>query len=203
MSEQSETPHKILILACGALAKEIVHLLGQLSEQVELKCLPAIYHNHPEKIVPALKTILDEAAQNYERILIGYGDCGTGGGLDRLLENYEQATRLPGAHCYAFYAGLGRFDAMMEDELGTFFLTDYLVRHFDTLIIKGMGLDRYPDLQQTYFKHYKKLTYLAQTDDDDLKSEARTAAKKLGLSYEFRHVGYGGLEDALSALETV
>ena len=194
-------PHT-LIIACGALAKEIVHLLQQFDQGAELKCLPAGYHNHPEKIVPGLKAILDEHGANYKRVLIGYGDCGTGGGLDRLLKDYPNAMRLPGAHCYAFYAGLRQFDDMMEEELGTFFLTDYLVRHFDTLIIKGMGLDRYPDLRDTYFKHYKKLVYLAQTDDRVLKIAAKEAALRLGLSFEYRAVGYGGLAAAISHLET-
>lgn len=191
--------HKTLILACGALAKELVYLLGQAKHEAELKCLPAAYHNHPKKIVPGLKAILDECAAEYDTILIGYGDCGTGGGLDRLLEDYPNATRLPGTHCYGFYAGLAQFDDMMEEELGTFFLTDYLVRHFDTLIIKGMGIDRYPDLKETYFEHYKKLTYLAQTEDEALQIQAQAAARKLGLSYNYHFTGYGELETAISS----
>lgn len=198
---KASSQHKTLIVACGALAKEVVHLLGQLDETAELKCLPAGYHNHPEKIVPSLKTILDDCAGNFDNVLIGYGDCGTGGGLDRLLEDYPNAARLPGAHCYAFYAGLNNFDGMMEEELGTFFLTDYLVRHFDTLIIKGMGIDRYPDLKDTYFEHYKKLTYLAQTEDETLQVQAKAASRKLGLSYEYRFVGYGGLEAAIESFD--
>ena len=198
---ESGTSHKTLIVACGALAKEIVHLLGQLDRGAELKCLPAGYHNRPEKIVPGLKEILDESYGFYDNILIGYGDCGTGGGLDRLLEDYPKANRLPGAHCYAFYAGLRQFDDMMEEELGTFFLTDYLVRHFETLIIKGMGIDRFPDLQETYFEHYKKLTYLAQADDEGLKNLGQAAANRLGLSYEYKPVGYGSLESAIGSFE--
>ncbi|MEP1230701.1 MAG: DUF1638 domain-containing protein [Litorimonas sp.] len=190
--------HKTLILACGALAKEIVHLTKQFGQNADLQCLPAGFHNTPQKIVPALKTILDERASDYARVLIGYGDCGTGGGLDALLGDYDNATRIPGAHCYAFYSGLQSFDAMMEDELGTFFLTDYLVKHFDSLIIKGMGLDRFPELRDTYFEHYKKLTYLAQSEDDGLKMAAQNAALRLGLSFEYRYVGYGGLRAAIS-----
>ncbi len=174
-------------------------MLGQVSQEAELKCLPAGYHNHPEKIVPGLKAILDECAARYNTILIGYGDCGTGGGLDRLLKSYPNATRLPGAHCYAFYSGLNNFDHMMEAELGTFFLTDYLVRHFETLIIKGMGIDRYPNLIDTYFEHYKKLTYLAQTEDEDLQVQAQEAAHKLGLSYNYHFTGYGELEAAITS----
>lgn len=192
--------HNTLILACGALAKEILALLKQFGMDAELQCLPAGFHNTPQKIVPSIKAILDERADNYGRVLIGYGDCGTGGGLDALLANYHNAIRIPGAHCYAFYSGLRNFDAMMEEELGTFFLTDYLVQHFDTLIIKGMGLDRFPNLRDTYFEHYKKLTYLAQTHDKTLEAKGRLAAERLGLAFEYRYVGYGGLSAAVSFL---
>ena len=193
--------HKTLILACGALAKEIVYLLKQFDQSADLQCLPAGYHNTPQKIIPALKAILDERSGDYDRVLIGYGDCGTGGGLDTLLKNYKNAMRIPGAHCYAFFSGLRNFDEMMEEQLGTFFLTDYLVQHFDTLIIKGMGLDRFPGLRDTYFEHYKKLTYLAQTQDEALKVKAQMAALRLGLSFEYRLVGYGGLASAISFLD--
>jgi len=193
--------NKVLILACGALAKEILHLLKQFNQEADLQCLPAGFHNTPQNIVPALKTILDERGTDYDRILIGYGDCGTGGGLDALLESYENATRIPGAHCYAFFSGLRQFDGMMEEELGTFFLTDYLVQHFETLIIKGMGLDRFPELRDTYFEHYKKLIYLAQTEDNGLKVKAKEAALRLGLSFEYRFVGYGGLAAAISLFD--
>ncbi len=192
--------HKIFVLACGALAKEIVALLKQCDVAVDLQCLPAEYHNHPEKIVPGLKQVLDAKAADYDRILIGYGDCGTGGGLDRLLEAYPNTIRLPGNHCYAFYAGLSRFEGFMEEELGTFFLTDYLARHFQTLIVKGMGIDRYPGLKETYFVHYKKLIYLSQNPTDSLLNKAREAALFLGLEFEHKPVGYGALETAMSWL---
>ncbi len=187
-----------LVVACGALAKEILVLCRQFGSAVKLECLPAGFHNRPEKIVPGLKKILDEKAHRFERVLIGYGDCGTAGRLDKLLSVYPNVTRLPGAHCYAFYSGLNRFDDMMEEELGTFFLTDYLVRHFDTLIVKGMGLDRYPNLRDSYFEHYKRLVYIAQTEDPELVKKAKEAALKLGLTYEYRFVGYGSLAVAIS-----
>ena len=192
---------KTLIVACGALAKEIVLLSKQLGVDADLQCLPAGFHNRPEKIVPGLKAILDEKSSSYQRILIGYGDCGTGGGLDRLLADYPHALRLPGAHCYAFFSGLNRFNKMMEEELGSFFLTDYLVRHFDTLIIKGMGLDRFPHLTDVYFENYKKIVYLAQTEDLQLKVKAQEAALKLGLSFEYKVVGYGSLATALAMFD--
>ena len=196
-------PHKTLIIACGALAKEILALKTSMSfddNVFELKCLPAGYHNHPEKIVPGLKKILDAEALDFDRVLIGYGDCGTGGGLDRFLLSYSKAERLPGAHCYAFYAGLSQFDDMMEEELGTFFLTDYLARHFDTLIVKGFGIDRYPHLKEMYFENYKRLIYTSQAPDDELISKARQAAEFLELEFEHRIVGYGELASYISKL---
>ena len=197
--------HNTLVLACGALAKEVLALknsMGLADETFDLQCLPAGYHNHPEKIVPALKETLDTKSADYDHVLIGYGDCGTGGGLDRLLKDYPKAKRLPGAHCYAFYAGLSEFDDMMEEELGSFFLTDYLVRHFKTLIIKGFGMDRYPNLKEMYFEHYKRLIYISQEPTDELIAQGREAADFLDLAYEHRHVGYGDLAAALSVLKS-
>lgn len=192
-----------LILACGALAKEIVYLRAQLGEEaanIDLQCLPADYHNTPEKIVPALRDILTARAPEYAHVLIGYGDCGTGGGIDRMLSEFPNAARLEGAHCYAFYAGLETFDQLMEEELGSFFLTDYLARHFDTVVWNGMGLDRMPELRGTYFNRYKRLVYLSQSQDPAALSKAKMAAKKLELSFEHRPVGYGALTPRIKAI---
>ena len=199
----TQSRHNTLVLACGALAKEVLALKASMNladDVFDLQCLPANYHNYPDKIVPALKETLDGKGANYDHVLIGYGDCGTGGGLDRLLEDYPKAERLPGAHCYAFYAGLAEFDVMMEEELGSFFLTDYLVRHFKTLIIKGFGLERYPDLKEMYFKNYKRLIYISQEPTESLINEAREASEFLGLIFEHNHVGYGDLASRISIL---
>lgn len=196
-------PHRTLIVACGALAKEIIALKKSFNvaeEAVDLQCLPAGYHNHPEKIVPDLKKILDKQGAKYDRFLVGYGDCGTGGGLDQLLEDYPKAERLPGTHCYAFFAGLEVFEEMMEEELGSFFLTDYLARHFETLIIKGLGLDRHPNLKTIYFEHYKRLVYLSQAPDQTIVDKAKKAADFLDLDFEHRPVGYGVLQSKIAAL---
>ena len=196
--------YKTLIIACGALAKEILDLKQHfsLAEAVfDLKCLPAIYHNTPKKIVPGLDVIINEQGGAYDRILIGYGDCGTGGEIDRLIEKYPKAERLPGAHCYAFYTGLSAFDDLMEEELGSFFLTDYLAKHFDTLIIKGMGIDRYPNLKSTYFEHYKRLVYISQSPTEELMMAAENAARFLELTFEHRPVGYGELAAHIAALD--
>lgn len=199
----SASRHTTLVLACGALAKEIIFLKSRLkpeTDSFDLQCLPADYHNTPAKIVPALEKVLRERSDNYDHILIGYGDCGTGGGLDRLLENYPNAQRLEGAHCYQFYAGQTLFDATMEEELGSFFLTDYLVKHFDRIIIKGMGLDRFPDLHEMYFKHYKRVVYFSQIHDEVLIAKGEAAAQKLGLKFVYKHVGYGDLGQTIKAL---
>jgi len=203
ISSGPRTTNKTLILACGALAKEIVFLknrLGAAGEAIDLQCLPADYHNRPGKIVPGLKAVMDERGKDYDTMLIGYGDCGTGGLLDGFIRQYDNVHRLPGAHCYEFFAGTPLFEATMEEELGTFFLTDYLARHFDRIIIKGMGLDRYPDLYDSYFGNYKKLVYFSQIEDEALIAMAREAAEKLNLEFVYRHVGYGALEPAISAL---
>lgn len=199
----NSVPHKTLIIACGALAKEILALKTSMdtAEGVfDLQCLPAGYHNHPDKIVPGLEAIIVERGADYDRILLGYGDCGTGGGLDRMMEKYPTTERLPGAHCYAFYAGLSEFDDMMEEELGSFFLTDYLARHFETLIVKGFGMDRYPNLKDMYFEHYKRLIYISQAPDADLIAKAKKAADFLELEFEHRHTGYGELATYMQAL---
>ncbi|NNE57962.1 MAG: DUF1638 domain-containing protein [Hellea sp.] len=195
------TSHKTLVLACGALAKEILVLQKQVGADFDLQCLPASYHNFPNKIVPGLEKELAGIYDNYDEILIGYGDCGTGGGMDRFLKRYPKARRLPGAHCYAFFAGLENFDAMMEEELGSFFLTDYLVRHFQTLIVKGFGIDRYPNLKEMYFEHYKRLIYLVQDPELGLTLQAREVADFLELEYEERQVGYGLMAGAIDSVE--
>lgn len=198
----SEGTRKTLIIACGALAREILFLkkmLGSVGEKIDLQCLPADYHNTPEKIIPGLEKALAARRSGYDRVLIGYGDCGTGGELDRFIEA-QNLERLPGAHCYAFFAGLAEFEALMEEEIGSFFLTDYLVKFFDRLIIKGLGLDRYPDLRDVYFGNYKRLVYLAQTESTGLREQARMAAETLGLAFEYRFTGYGELARTMSAL---
>ena len=194
---------KTLVIACGALAKEILFLkemLGAAGQSIDLQCLPANYHNRPDKIIPGLKKVIAEKGADYARILIGYGDCGTGGQLDTFVNNNEKLERLPGAHCYAFFAGLNEFDALMEEELGSFFLTDYLVQFFDTLVIKGFGIDRYPDLKDMYFSNYKRVVYLAQTENVNLQQQAKVAANILGLDYEYKFTGYGELANVLKNL---
>ncbi len=128
----------------------------------------------------------------YDEILCLYGDCGTGGELDRVLKE-EGVRRIEGAHCYEFYAGTEAFSELAEEEPGTFYLTDFLVRHFDALVIRGLGLDRHPELRDDYFGNYRRVVYLAQFDEPDLETKARAAAERLGLAYERRFTGLAGI----------
>ena len=193
MQTKITTVQKTLFITCGAIAREVVALktLNKFSN-VEVSCLPASWHNSPEKITPAIKNKIRTAKTKFARILVLYGDCGTGGELDKLIEE-EGVTRIPGPHCYEFFMGREEFEEAHADEPGCFYLTDYLARHFDRVVLKGLGLDRFPELLFEYFKNYKKLIYIAQTDDSSLELKARKAADRLGLQYERRIRGYGEL----------
>lgn len=196
---QNEPP-RTLILACGALAHEIVALIRTHGwDSFSVQCLPADLHNTPGKIPGAVRERIRQFRSRYDHVFVAYADCGTGGRLDRVLEE-EGVERLPGAHCYEFFAGSGVFHALAEEEVGTFYLTDFLARHFDRLVVHGMGLDRHPELLPMLFGHYRRLVYLAQTDNPDLRKRARAAAERLGLEYEYRFTGYGELEETLTGL---
>lgn len=190
---------KVLLLACGALGREIVDLIERNRwTAFDLQCLPAKWHNTPDKIVPALREKIREAKPRYESIFVLYGDCGTGGDIDKLLAE-EGIERLEGPHCYAFFSGQETFAKTADDDLTAFFLTDYLARHFDKLIWEGLGMDRHPELLPIYFGNYTKIVFLAQTRNEELAKKAMAAAKKLGLAYEYRYTGYGELERDLKA----
>ncbi len=185
----------LLIIACGALAREVkTALAANALDVVDVTCLPAKWHNTPHKIVPALREKIDAACDDYDRIVVAFGDCGTGGEIDNLLEE-KGIERIGGDHCYAMFAGLGSFQALHDAEPGTFYVTDYLVRFFDRLIIQGLGLDRHPELRDAYFGNYRKLIYLAQTEDANLTEKAVAAAARLSLSYERHFTGLGQLGD--------
>lgn len=188
-----------LVLACGALANEIIALreqLGIADDVMVLHCLPAELHNRPGQIAPRVDAFLTEHRHKYARVLVGYGDCGTGGALDKVLERHD-AARLPHAHCYEFFATTPLFNQITEAEIGSYFVTDFLVRHFDRLVWQGLGLDTRPEMLQTYFGNYRDLVYLAQTDNPELQAKARDAATRLGLNYVHRKVGFGDLTEAI------
>lgn len=186
-------PRGTLVIACGALARETLAVIEASGlEGIEITCVSALLHNRPERIPAAVREKIRENRERYRRILVLYGDCGTGGELDRVLAE-EGVSRIEGPHCYAFYAGQEVFDALADAEPGTFYLTDFLVRQFDTLIVEGLGLDRHPELLPLYFGNYRRLVYLAQTEDPALDTAARAAAERLGLAYERRFTGLSGL----------
>ena len=184
---------RVLVLACGALSRELREIvtLNHL-DHVDVQCLPARLHNTPVDIPAAVEARLADVAAGYRQVLVGYADCGTAGRLDEVCERHG-ATRLPGAHCYEFYAGSQRFAELSDDEPGSFYLTDYLVRFFDRIVIQGLGLDRHPELRDDYFGNYRRLVHLAQTDDPDLTERARAAAERLGLEYHHEPTTYGEL----------
>ncbi len=190
---------KVLLLACGALGREIVDLIERNRwTAFDLQCLPAKWHNTPDKIVPALREKIAQAKSRYQSIFVLYGDCGTGGDIDKLLAE-EGIERLEGPHCYAFFSCNETFAQTAEEDVTAFFLTDYLARHFDKLIWEGLGMDRHPELLPLYFGNYTKIVFLAQTRNEDLAKKAMAAAKRLGLDYEYRFTGYGELERDLKA----
>jgi hypothetical protein len=190
---------RLLVIACGAIAREVlavVRLNGWTN--VTLRCLPGRLHNTPQWIAGRVDDKLREAAAEggWERVFVAYGDCGTGGALDRVVAAHG-VQRLPGDHCYAFFAGVDDWLAMHEAEPRTFYLTDFLCRHFDTLVVQGLRLDEHPELLPAYFGNYVGLVYLAQTDTPALFRKAGDAAAYLGLSLEVRRTGYGDLRPAL------
>jgi hypothetical protein len=188
---------RTLVIACGALAREINQLKKTNGwDHLELTCIDAALHFYPEKIPAQLRARIRENRDQYDDIYIAYAECGTRGEIDKIIEE-EGIERLPGAHCYQFFAGEESFAQMSDDEPGTFYLTDFLVRHFDRLVMRSLGLDKHPELRDMYFGNYKRLIYLAQTTDEALVQGAKEAAKTLGLAYEQVHTGYGDLESSL------
>lgn len=195
------TSPSVLIVACGAISHEVVSVLRASGwNHVRVRCLPADLHNTPREIPEAVRAKIRAARGSYQRIFVAYADCGTGGLLDRVLEQ-EGVERLAGAHCYEMFAGSQAFATLCEQAPGTFYLTDFLVRNFERLIIRGLGLDRYPQLRDAYFGNYRRLMYLAQTSEEALLIAARAAAQRLGLDFEHRYTGCAGLRQAFVHLE--
>ena len=189
---------KTALIVCGALAREVLALKEKHAWEVDVLGVPALLHNAPERIPAAILQRIRQARQDYQRVFVVYGDCGTGGMLDRLLDK-EGIQRVAGPHCYEMYAD-GTFESLMAESPGTYFLTDYLVQSFDHLVLEGLGLDRHPELRDQYFKNYTRVVYLAQRDDPALQARARWAADSLGLPLEVRQAGYGKLETRLKEL---
>jgi hypothetical protein len=191
---------RVLVVGCGALARELVDLTRGLPN-VDITCLPATLHNRPGGIPAAVRDRIRSRRAGYDRVFVAYADCGTGGLLDRVIEE-EGVDRLPGAHCYEFYAGRPDFARLTDEEPATFFLTDFLARNFDRLVWRGLGLDRHPELLPDYFRNYRRLVYLSQRDDPELVTVATRAAARLGLAFEHRVTGYGELATSIVAAAT-
>lgn len=194
----TETP-TTLVICCGAVAREILGIVRENGwDHIRVECLPANMHNDPAKLPEGVRAKIRAGRTRYENILVLYSDCGTGGQMADMLAE-EGVEGIGGAHCYEVFAGPQRFHEIIGEEPGCFFVTDFLARHFEKLVYRGLGLDRYPKLRDTYFGNYKKLVYLAQSDDEDLKARAKAAAESIGLDFEVRFTGYGGFEEFLSS----
>lgn len=200
---QRTAPEKVLIIACGMLAREILAVKAANGlDHLELTCLPAEYHFRPDRIAPGIDAAISKAkAEGWKNILVGYADCGTGGMLDAVCEKHG-VERLAGPHCFAFYQGLEAFEQVADSDITAFYFTDFLCRQFESFFIKPLGLDRHPELARDFFGNYEKLVYLAQTDDPALEKVAQDAAAMLGLAYEKRFTGYGDLTRALVSAAT-
>jgi hypothetical protein len=186
-----------LVIACGALAQEIA-ALRRINhwEALDIQCLPPELHNRPEQIPSRVQEAIRAARGRYASIFVAYADCGTGGRLDAVLRE-EGIERLPGAHCYEFYATAQRFAELAEQEPGTFYLTDFLVRHFERLVAQTLGIDRHPELIGEYFRNYRRVVYLVQDPAQADIATAQRIAQRLGLAFESRETGYGELEQGL------
>jgi len=190
---------KIGIVACGAIVREMVAIANRQAWDYRLTAIPAQLHNRPERIAGAVEAKLDAWAEEFDLILLGYADCGTGGELDLLLERYDHVVRIPGPHCYDFYAG-DTFVEQSETYPGTFYLTDFLARHFEGLVWKGLGLDRLPELKDAYFGNYTHLLYLEQLGENGQGERAQAAADMIGVEYVHVETGLDELEARLVAM---
>lgn len=190
----------VALIACGALASDLIELDRQRGWGITVYPVPPLLHNHPERIPAAVEELLLRIRGDHERVGIAYSDCGTYGSLDDVCERHG-VTRLGGQHCYDVYAGAGRVRELMAQEPGTYLLTDFLVRGFHRSVIVELGLDRYPHLREDYFGNYRRVVWLAtRPDDPDLAAAAREAADALGLPLTVAPVGRGGLADEVEAL---
>lgn len=189
---------RCLVIACGAIVREVQAVMAQAGlTNIDITAVPATYHNRPEKIAPAVARRIDQGrARGYTRLFVAYADCGTQGALDKLLAD-QHVERLLGAHCYAFFSGVEAFAIRSDEDVTSFYLTDFLARHFEALVIRGLGLDRYPELLPLYFGNYERVIYLSQAPTSDLLARAEAAATRLGLAFMHRPVGYGDLPAAL------
>lgn len=201
LNDDTRTAKPVRVIACGMIAREILDICTTNGlDHIDLKCLPADYHHHPEKIVPHMRKAIAQARlEGFENIFAGYADCGTGGQLDTLCRE-EGIARLDGPHCFSFYFGNKAFEDSDGAFLTHFIMTDFLARHFETFMVRPLGLDKHPELKEIYFSNYTHMTYFVQIPDPELEAKARKAAIFLGLEFQMIETGYGDLAPALKAL---
>ena len=197
------SPNGALIIACGALAREIAALrrINQW-ELLDIQCLPPELHNHPTMIPERVREAIHAARGRYATVFVAYGDCGTGGRLDAMLQA-EGVERIPGAHCYEFFATAQHFSELCEQELGTFYLTDFLVRHFERLVVRTLGIDQHPELITEYFRNYRRVVYLIQDPTQSHVEQAAQIAQRLNLAFAVKVTGYGDLRRSLEHVHQV
>jgi hypothetical protein len=200
-SSSSGSDHRTALIACGAIAQPAAAVVARHGWPVDVHPLPPLLHNQPQRIAGEVRRLAVGLAASYDRVVVGYADCGTYGALDEVCEELGLA-RLPGLHCYDLYAGESRLRSFLEDQPGTYLLTDFLVRSFERTVIRELGLDRHPELRDDYFRHYTRVVWLAQRPDDELHALARAAADRIGLPLTVVDTGDSGLEQAIAALLT-
>ena len=193
---------RVALIACGAIAQPAAAVVHRNAWPVDVHPLPPLLHNHPQKIAGEVRVLAERLAPTYDRVVIGYADCGTYGALDEVCRDLG-LERLPGLHCYDVYAGSSRLERFFDEQPGTYLLTDFLVRSFARTVVQEMGLDRYPELRDTYFGNYTRVVWLAQEPDDELRALAEDAAARIGLPLTVVDTGDHGLERALADLVRV
>ena len=198
-SSPSERGHQVALIACGAIAQPAAAVVDRRGWPVDVHPLPPLLHNHPDRIAEEVRTLATQLGESYDRVVIGYADCGTYGALDEVCRELG-VDRLPGLHCYDLYAGPSRLETFFDEQPGTYLLTDFLVRSFGRTVIQEMGLDRYPELRDTYFGNYTRVVWLAQAPDAELRALAEDAAARIGLPLTVVDTGDHGLEAALAGL---
>ena len=198
-SSSSDSPSRTDVIACGAIARHVDDIVRRRGWDVVIHPLPPLLHNAPKEIAPAVESMIAELAPSGHRIVVAYADCGSYGALDAVIERHGIG-RLAGQHCYDVFAGADEIRAMLDEQAGTYFFTDYLVKSFHRSVVVELGLDRHPELRDDYFRHYTRVVWLAQSPTDELRAAASAAAALMGLPLDVREVGDLGLEAQLELL---